>query len=130
MLPAAIKVVASLDEVQEKAPLTEEGKSKILWRLAGDDTAAFSFLRLPDELCLVVTRTDNVVDSCALEEALTVLNAAVEGTGKELWITWIVSHPEFDQFQLQQLELDTGSVEPFFTNVRQRVMTPLPLVQA
>lgn len=112
--PATVETVASFDRV-------EKGTPGIIWRLARGGLAAFCFLCLPNELCLITTKLDAEVDKRGPEEALKVLRAAAEGTGEEPCITWIAPRPEFDAFQLQQLNLDSGAA----TDVEQRVVTPL-----
>lgn len=130
--PAAIKLAASLDEVvKEKLWKKKKAEPRAIWRVAeGGALAASSVFRLPNELCLMTTGAYNPIlpnrtpiDNCGLEKALTVLSAATEGTGKEPWITWIVPLREYDVFDYQELNLETGASGLSFANVKQRVMT-------
>lgn len=118
---ATIETVAALDEVKEGDLQESEGEPRTIWRLARGGLAASSFLCLPHELCQIATQSDNVADACGLDEALKVLTAAAEGTGQKPLVTWIAPRPEFDTFQLQQLNLESGAA----ANVMQRVLTPL-----
>lgn len=89
----------------------------------GDAAKNLIFLSLPDELCVVTTQLDNTVDG--LEEALKVLKAAANGAGKKPRITWVAPRPDFNKFQLQQLNVDHGATKPSLATVGQRVMTTL-----